>query len=211
MLGVSEDGSGRLLYPVASRKMTPAQVRRREAAIDQALRDLATGDYESIQMREIAERAGIALATLYRYFPSKEYLFAVALERWVDRIRAVVGAAARHGTASERLRSVLHQGVDLVAKVPNWFSVIVALASSRDPLARRSLQDATRTIHRMMTDAMFDVDDDDARMIASVMAAMLQQGWHAIYLEGSSLSDLHNEIDSTIEVIFRLPRSKTCS
>ena len=58
---------------------------------------------------------------------------------------------------------------------------------------------------------MFDVDDDDARMIASVMAAMLQQGWHAIYLEGSSLSDLHNEIDSTIEVIFRLPRSKTCS
>jgi hypothetical protein len=48
-------------------------------------------------------------------------------------------------------------------------------------------------------------------MIASVMAAMLQQGWHAIYLEGSSLSDLHNEIDSTIEVIFRLPRSKSCS
>jgi AcrR family transcriptional regulator len=79
--------------------MTPAQVRRREAAIDQALRDLATGDYESIQMREIAEGAGIALATLYRYFPSKEYLFAVALERWVDRIRSEVGAAARHGTA----------------------------------------------------------------------------------------------------------------
>jgi hypothetical protein len=101
--------------------------------------------------------------------------------------------------------------VDLVAKVPNWFSVIVALASSRDPLARRPLQDATRTIHRMMTDAMFDVDDDDARTIASVIAAMLQHGWHAIYLEGSSLSDLHKEIDSTTEVIFRLPRPKACS
>jgi hypothetical protein len=96
--------------------------------------------------------------------------------------------------------------VDLVAKVPNWFSVIVALASSRDPLARRPLQDATRTIHRMMTDAMFDVDDDDARTIASVIAAMLQHGWHAIYL-----SDLHKEIDSTIEVMFRLPRPKACS
>jgi AcrR family transcriptional regulator len=85
MLGDPEYGSDRLLHPVATRKMTAAQVRRREAAIDQALRDLATRDYESIQMREIAERAGIALATLYRYFPSKEYLFAVALERWVAR------------------------------------------------------------------------------------------------------------------------------
>jgi TetR/AcrR family transcriptional regulator, cholesterol catabolism regulator len=189
--------------------MTPAQVRRREAAIDQALSDLATRDYESIQMREIAERAGIALATLYRYFPSKEYLFAVALARWVDRIRAEVGAAPMHGTASVRLRSVLHRGVDMVAQVPNWFSVIVALASSRDPLAQRHLQDATATIHRMMTDAMFDVDDDDARMIAGVMAAMLQQGWHTIYLEGSSVSDLHDEIDSTIEMLFRVPRSKS--
>ena len=32
------------------------------------------GGWDAVQMREVAHRAEVALGTLYRYFPSKEYL-----------------------------------------------------------------------------------------------------------------------------------------
>ena len=32
------------------------------------------GGWDAVQMREVAQRADVALGTLYRYFPSKEYL-----------------------------------------------------------------------------------------------------------------------------------------
>ena len=40
--------------------------------------------YERISVREVAESAGVALATLYHYFPSKEHLFAEALVQWAS-------------------------------------------------------------------------------------------------------------------------------
>jgi len=35
----------------------------------------AVYDFDHVQMHEVARRAGVAIATLYRYFPSKTHLF----------------------------------------------------------------------------------------------------------------------------------------
>ncbi len=35
----------------------------------------AVNDFEHVQMQDVAKRAGVAIATLYRYFPSKTHLF----------------------------------------------------------------------------------------------------------------------------------------
>jgi AcrR family transcriptional regulator len=50
------------------------------------------GGSDAVQMKEVADRAGVALATLYRHFPSKKELL-VALyqernERMMDRVRS---------------------------------------------------------------------------------------------------------------------------
>ena len=39
----------------------------------------AEGGYDAVQMREVAERADVALGTLYRYFPSKVHLLVAAM------------------------------------------------------------------------------------------------------------------------------------
>lgn len=41
----------------------------------------AQHDYERVQMHDVAKTAGVAIATLYRYFPSKAHLFS-AVMRW---------------------------------------------------------------------------------------------------------------------------------
>jgi AcrR family transcriptional regulator len=81
-----------------------AQTRQRIVAA--ALELIAEGGYLNAPVAAVAERAGVAVGTVYRYFPSKSDLFAEvfreASQREVDAMRE--GAAATTaGTARERI------------------------------------------------------------------------------------------------------------
>lgn len=55
---------------------------------------------EGVQMHEVAKDAGVAIGTLYRYFPSKIYLFTAIQAEQVDRLEARV-SPPRPGQAPE--------------------------------------------------------------------------------------------------------------
>lgn len=89
-----------------------ASTRRREAILDAALIVAAEGGYEAVHMRAVAERAGIAVGTLYRYFPSKTHLLASALTREFQRLDASYDWTTGTGTPLQRLdrlTAFLHQ------------------------------------------------------------------------------------------------------
>lgn len=66
-----------------------AQVERRSRILDAAAELASEGGYDAVQMREISDRAGVALGTLYRYFPSKNHLLVSALDREFDRVEDI--------------------------------------------------------------------------------------------------------------------------
>src|SRR5579863_3054067 len=70
--------------PLHPSTMTARQRDRRERLIDAAVALLETEDYERVQVKDVADRAGVSLGTLYHYFFSKERLFAEALVRWAS-------------------------------------------------------------------------------------------------------------------------------
>jgi TetR/AcrR family transcriptional regulator, cholesterol catabolism regulator len=65
---------------------TTAQRARRDRILRAAGRLGAEHGLEHVQMAEVAERAGVALGTLYRYYPSKHHLFAGLM---TDRVSAL--------------------------------------------------------------------------------------------------------------------------
>jgi AcrR family transcriptional regulator len=65
---------------------TPSQRARRERILGAAL-ELALGGYDAVQMREVAEKADVALGTLYRYFPSKVHLLVAAMAETLEQLR----------------------------------------------------------------------------------------------------------------------------
>jgi AcrR family transcriptional regulator len=80
-----------------------AQTRRR---IITAARELiAEGGYVAAQVAPVAERAGVAVGTVYRHFPSKSDLFAEvfreASQHEVDAMRAAIEEGS--GSAAERM------------------------------------------------------------------------------------------------------------
>ncbi len=72
---------------------------RRLAAREQAILDAATAlaaerGMAAVQIAAVAERAGIAAGTVYRYFPSKTDLVAALIEALSQRELAAMHAAA---------------------------------------------------------------------------------------------------------------------
>lgn len=63
----------------------PAEAARRDRIMDVAVALAERGGYHEVQMREVAEKAEVALGTLYRYFPSKSQLLAAAFARHLQR------------------------------------------------------------------------------------------------------------------------------
>jgi AcrR family transcriptional regulator len=89
-----------------------AAVRQRIAASAREL--IARGGYGAAQISSVAERAGVATGTVYRYFPSKAELFAEVFREASQReVDAMAEAAKRPGaTAAERIAA----GVETFAR-----------------------------------------------------------------------------------------------
>lgn len=78
---------------VALADMTSRQLVRRAKVLEAVIDLIADVGAEAVQMRDVAQRSGVALATVYRYFSSKDHLLAAALEEWQKRLtRRIVGS-----------------------------------------------------------------------------------------------------------------------
>ena len=87
---------------------TQAQHDRRQRMLQVATAMLASGGEDALQMKELAERAAVSLATLYRYFPSKDHLLlAIVQSRYENALRRVSGEVPRGATVQERVTSHL--------------------------------------------------------------------------------------------------------
>ena len=85
-----------------------AQRDRRKRILDATIALASKGGFEAVQMRAVAEKADVALGTLYRYFPSKIHLLVSALARQFEDTQAVVGRRPVPGdNAADRVIYVL--------------------------------------------------------------------------------------------------------
>jgi AcrR family transcriptional regulator len=83
---------------------TAAQRERYDRVLTTAAAILSAGGEEALQMKDLAQRADVSLATLYRYFPSKDHvLLAISLDNYQAAARKVLQEVPRGKTARERV------------------------------------------------------------------------------------------------------------
>lgn len=111
---------------------------REDAIIQSVNRLLAEKGYESMTVDEVAADVGIAKASLYKHFPSKEDLAAAAMVSVMRRAQAFLDALPAQAAAIEKLRSVVRwtMGLKLAGEMPSLpsqnSSLRTALMESRD-------------------------------------------------------------------------------
>jgi AcrR family transcriptional regulator len=86
----------------------------RAAVLDAAAALVASRGIRAVTMSEIAEKAGVGRATLYKYFPDVEAILLAWHERHVaGHLEQLAEVRERPGTAGQRLAAVLETYADI--------------------------------------------------------------------------------------------------
>jgi AcrR family transcriptional regulator len=194
-------------------KRAPASVRsrskraRRDRIISAAVALLDERDYQKIQIRHVAEAADVALATLYRYFPSKEQLYAQVLVDWAaefgPRFRL---HPSKSTTDAERLRTALRSAATAFERHPNFWRLVMLFESNSDPVVRRLYGDVSEKFVQTLVAILADTDARDAGEIAEICGSVLNglmRNWDNREL---TMRQVHDRIDRTVDLIFGVPR-----
>src|SRR5260370_20130664 len=115
-----------------ARRLSLARQARRERIIMAGFELLLAADYDSVQIRDVADRAGVALATVYRYFPSKEQLFGHVLMRWHEDRWRRLGGRSEGGSNRERLTDGALRTVAAYEKEAQFLTLKFRIEQSRD-------------------------------------------------------------------------------
>jgi TetR/AcrR family transcriptional regulator, cholesterol catabolism regulator len=156
-----------------------AQRERHKRILDATLALASKGGYEAVQMRAVAERADVALGTLYRYFPSKIHLLVSALAREFERNQERLDRAPIPGeTPYERVLYVLGRATRSMQREPMLTEAMTRAFMFADPSAAVEVSTVARLMERMFTNAMHSGEPsaDDiaiARVIGDVWLSNL--------------------------------------
>jgi AcrR family transcriptional regulator len=156
--------------------LTHEQRDRRQRVIDAAFELGAERGYDAVQMRDVAASANVALATIYRYFSSKDHLLAAAMTEWTARLQGRVAQSPPKGeTAADQLVDVLHRACHAMQRQPKLSKALVRALSSADAGVRQSSLEVQRQIGSMGDIILQDLD---AATRADILA-VLGHVWYA--------------------------------
>jgi TetR/AcrR family transcriptional regulator, cholesterol catabolism regulator len=161
------------------------------------------GEYDEIQMRDVAREAGVALGTVYRYFTSKEHLYAAALLEWAANFPARE-QSTRAGARSDetQLRALMRRAVRAFERYPQMVRVEIVIESSPDPNARALFdQFAARNVGAL-TGSLSSTDPETAAAIVETVNSVLATRLRSWALGRVTIGDVDRSVQKTIDLIF---------
>ncbi|MEV5706301.1 TetR family transcriptional regulator [Actinoallomurus sp. NPDC052274] len=103
-----------------------SQHQRRRRIVQAAAALASRGGVEAMQMRTVAERAGVALGTLYRYFPSKMDLVVAVVSEEMDTLEgSLERRPPRSATAAGRAVEVLMRATRGLMREPELADALI--------------------------------------------------------------------------------------
>ena len=160
----------------AARPSTAAQQARRDRIVHAARRLTADRDHELVQMQEVAAEADVALATLYRYFPSKTQLY-------VGLMADEVGAMGRYPAPDpdhapdEAVFAVLLQATRRFVRRPSLATAMVQSANIASKQAAPEVREIDDHVQDLLLRAagVGDATSGDRRLVR-----LLVQLWYGV-------------------------------
>jgi AcrR family transcriptional regulator len=195
--------------PLPVEAMTSRQLIRRAQLIEaviELVREVGPG---VVQMRDVAERSGIALGTVYRYFSSKEHLLAVALCDWQERLtrRVLMPRAGEEAEASEdlteRVLSYVRREVRGFARNPKIAELMVQVHVSSDPYAHDALARMTAINDQVMDKLLEGVESERVEPIKYALGAVLMNSLTYWVTGRITLADMSHQVESVTLLVLK--------
>ena len=182
-----------------------AQRERRKRILDATLALASKGGYDAVQMRAVAERADVALGTLYRYFPSKIHLLVGALTEEMDQIQDKLDRKPIPGdTPAERMLFVLGRVTRNMQRDPMLTEAMTRAFMFADPSAAAEVNAVAQQMTRMFTKAMHDGEPSaDDIAIARVIGDVWLSNLVAWVTRRASADDVSDRLELAARLLLR--------
>jgi AcrR family transcriptional regulator len=180
-----------------------AQRDRRKRILDATLALASKGGYDAVQMRSVADRADVALGTLYRYFPSKIHLLVSAMARELEGVRERTSRIPVPGeSAYERLMFILGRITKAMQRDPQLTEAMTRAFMFADASAAAEVDTVGRLMDRMIARALTDDDPSEEQLaIARVISDVWLANLVAWVTRRASASDVADRLELTIALL----------
>jgi AcrR family transcriptional regulator len=175
---------------------------RRQRIIDAAQRLMLDVDDEHIQVKDVADEAGVALGTLYRYFNSKDHLFACALQAWSHEFGDHLGREP-DGPTLVRVKATYRRAARAFDRQPRVYRMLMQIQSSDDPHAKRVWREFAHALIGVFGGALerSRLTPDKQRDVIAVMSAVLDENLRSWQLGLQPIEDVYTALDRAADLI----------
>jgi TetR/AcrR family transcriptional regulator, cholesterol catabolism regulator len=182
-----------------------AQRERRKRILDATLALASKGGYDAVQMRTVAERADVALGTLYRYFPSKIHLLVSGLAREFEGAQQKLDRSPIPGdTPYERMLYVLGRVTRSMQREPLLIEAMTRAFMFADPSAAAEVNTVAKLMEDMLTKAMHEGEPTaDERAIARVIGDVWLSNLVAWVTRRASADDVASHLELAARLLLR--------
>lgn len=184
-----------------------AQRARHQRILDATIALASQGGFDAVQMRAVADRADVALGTLYRYFPSKVHLLVSALVREFEQANETFARKPLTGeTHAERMAAVLHGATKSLQRDPHLTEALTrafmfADASVGDE-SRAVARQVTRLLMRALAEPGQEIDDPSEEQLA--ITKVVSDVWLAGVVQWVTGRATAEEVTASLDVTVRL-------
>jgi AcrR family transcriptional regulator len=182
-----------------------AQRDRRKRILDATIALATKGGYDAVQMRAVAERAEVALGTLYRYFPSKIHLLVSGLAREFERNQERIDKGSVPGdTQYDRVLFVLGRVTRAMQRDPHLTEAMTRAFMFADTSAAAEVDHVSRLMERMFTRVMHDGDPtDEDKAIARVIGDVWLSNLVSWVTRRASATDVTTRLELTVRLLLK--------
>ena len=202
---VSQPEAAATSGPAESELGSAAQRERRKRIIDATLALASKGGYDAVQMRAVAERADVALGTLYRYFPSKIHLLVSGLVRVFEQVDEKLRRKQIPGDSrAERMIFVLNWVTKNMQREPLLTEAMTRAFMFADPSAASEVNAVAAVMEKILTGAMHEGEPTaDERAIARVIGDVWLSNLVAWVTRRASANDVANHLELAARLLLR--------
>ena len=202
----TDTGSGGSAPTTGARSEEPttsSQRERRRRILDATLALAAKGGYEAVQMRAVAERAEVAVGTLYRYFPSKVHLLVSALAREFRRLDQRTERSSPPGdTAQERMKVVVDGITKAMQRDPNLTEAMTRAFMFADASVANEVEEVGFLMDRIIARAIAEGTPDEVQLsIARVISDVWMSNLVSWLTRRSTAADVSYRLGLTIDLL----------
>jgi len=190
-----------------TRTLTRDQQARRERLVRAACDLALDGGYAAVTMHDVADRAGVARATVYRYFTSKNHLLSEVSAMWIGELADELARQPLPADPAGRLAVLLCRIVEVSHENRLLTEAVVQAATAPDPSAGHSAEAFHQNINRITKLAFGDdpgTDPARRRDIETVLGHVLLSGLVSLTARGRGLDEVQDLMRTAVRLFVPL-------